>query len=117
MYRHSAIKAKACDEITQFGLRPVEILKLFAMPGDYFRWFHIGENNLPLADIMNLLARDDIEVCAWIDGLGRRVLLRRNAFREVTTYLESLNSSEFDGLDTQLDIERLKVLLLRLTKG
>ena len=37
------IKGGAYDKLTQFGLRPVELMELFPMLGPYFRWFEIED--------------------------------------------------------------------------
>ena len=36
------------DKVTQFGLRPPEFLKLFSKLGDYYRWFVIISDKVPV---------------------------------------------------------------------
>ena len=74
LYRHDGVKADSYDHITQYSLRPVEMLKLFASLGNYFRWFHTSNKCLSLSRIQELIA-DEPEMCGWVDALGMRVLL------------------------------------------
>ena len=90
LYRNDGVKSTAYDEVTQFSLRPVELLELFPKVGKYFRWFHICKKVLKPEEIMDLLD-EDIERCGWVDGLGRRILLRKMALKEVNTYLENIS--------------------------
>ena len=68
--------------VTQFGLRPPELLELFPMLWHYFRWFHISSEAMEPSEIVEGL-HVDLGQCLWIDGLQRRVHLRRNALGEV----------------------------------
>ena len=75
------------DHVTQFSLRPPEILELFAGLGTYFRWFEIGK-------VMSLEAIEEglkINVLdsMWIDGIGRRIKIRKMALGEVREHLGS----------------------------
>jgi len=76
--------------VTQFGLHPVELLELFSTFGNYFRWFHIDAPPLKVTDMENLLFAE-IRICCWIDCLGRRIRLRREAFDEVKAYMDSID--------------------------
>ena len=77
------------------------MLKLFASLGNYFRWFHTSNKCLSLSRIQELIA-DEPEMCGWVDALGRRVLLRRNAFGEAKLYLDNLTESELHERDKRL---------------
>ena len=54
------------DKVSQFGLRPPELMQLFNYLGDYYRWFEIGEkiknNKIPL------MVRPDLMWSCWVDG-------------------------------------------------
>lgn len=80
------------DNVALFGLRPVELMKLFPNLPQYFRWFKIDEGELPIVDIVNGL-KDNITCSMWVDSLGRRVRLRRNALPEVRQRLEATPDS------------------------
>ena len=75
----------AYDKVTEFGLRPVELLQLFPNPGMYFRWFDIG-GEMKKEQIESGLS-ESIVSCSWIDSLGRRVKLRMKALNEVHHHL------------------------------
>ena len=79
-------KSFAYDEITQFSLRPVEMLELFPKVGEYFRWFQFGDEALDANSIDEKLSLT-AEECSWVDGLGRLVRLRREAMGEVKNHL------------------------------
>jgi len=93
IYRENAT-AKKCstkyDMVTQFGLRPVELLELFMRLGFYFRWFEV-EKFAQSSYSVGAGMSDDIVKCNWYDGYGRRVLLRRSALGEVGEYLRTLS--------------------------
>ena len=60
-----------------------------------------SDNSLSVSAIELLLSVDD--TCAWVDALGRRILLRRNAlFGEAETYLECVNDSELNNSNKKL---------------
>lgn len=74
------------DKISLFGLRPPELVELFPMVGNYFEWFDIEDKTLSRKEISESLA-NDIRVCHWIDGIGRRVRLRKEAASFVKKWL------------------------------
>ena len=87
------------------------MLKLFASLRNYFCWFNISEDRLSVSAIIPLLPVD-VEKCAWVDALGMRILLRRNAFGEAKTHIESVNDSELNDRN-----KRLKKLLIDIING
>jgi hypothetical protein len=80
------------DKITQFSLRPPEIMTLVDMVGRYFRWFEISSEPLKRAAVRSLL-NNDINYSAWIDGLYCQVLLRRKALPELLSWIEQTFST------------------------
>ena len=101
-------KGASYDKITQFGLRPVEFMKVFRKVGQYFRWFVSSEKALTSQEIRNGLSHD-VRTCQWIDCVGRRLWLRKNGFEEVNNYLTTLSRSgmhedSIDLVDLVLDI-------------
>ena len=79
-------RSKVCDHVTQFGLRPVELLELFPMLGEYFRWFEIGK--VMTADDIYDSLEHNLSQCMWIDGLGRQVRIRNMARGDVKNHFE-----------------------------
>ena len=96
------------DKVSIFGLRPVELLQLFPCIGEYFRWFAIDKKVMTAEDIKKGLDNNVLK-CQWIDGLGRRVYLRRNALPEVRSRLASLKRC-----DINLDSTILKNYLIQM---
>ena len=84
-------KGASYDKITQFGLRPVEFMKVFRKVGQYFRWFVATEKALASQKLRNGLTVD-IWTCKWIDCIGRRLWLKKQAFGEVKEYLTALST-------------------------
>eukprot|EP00957_Ditylum_brightwellii_P144540 11010501-Ditylum_brightwellii.AAC.1 len=70
-YRNHYMKNVTYDKVSQFSLRPPELLTLFDTVADYFRWFEIGAKPLKIDDI-NLHTRLDFRDSWWIDALGRK---------------------------------------------
>ena len=83
------------DKVSLFGLRPVELMKLFPVLPQYYRWFKIEDAVLSRVDILDGL-NQDITRCMWIDSLGRRVRLRRNALPEVKERLEKIDDATLE---------------------
>ena len=65
------------DKVTKFCLRPLELLQLFNMMGDYYRWFNFDGRTqdamIPIK-ITSIL----LETC-WINGLQRQIRVRKKA--------------------------------------
>jgi hypothetical protein len=81
------------DKITLFGLRPVELLELFPRVKDYYEWFIIEDKVMKRKHISQGL-KEDVTKCHWIDGLGRRVWLRKQACSMASRSLLRLDQSE-----------------------
>ena len=92
LFQHNGTNRTKYDKLTEFGLRPVELLQLFPRVGNYFRWFHTDSTILTCARIRYLLKKD-ITKCAWIDGFGRQVWIRYRAFKEVLEHLQSIDDT------------------------
>jgi len=86
------------DNVSLFSLRPVELMKLFPVLPQYFRWFKIDEAELNRDEVTNGL-QSDITTSMWIDALGRRLRLWRNALPEVRERLEGTLNSELANAD------------------
>ena len=114
LYRNNGAKTIGYDMVTQFGLRPVELLELFSTLGKYFRWFHIDAAPLKVTDMENLLSAE-IRICCWIDCLGRRIRLRREAFDEVKAYLDSIDILSI--VHVHSDVLRVLILDIIMNDG
>ena len=90
LIRAQTKKSADYDKVTLFGLRPAELLQLFCRIQMYFTWFIIDENPLSIED-MNLGLKQDVTKCMWIDGIGRRVRLRKQALTRAMDYLKSIS--------------------------
>ena len=114
LYRNNGAKTIGYDMVTQFGLHPVELLELFSTLGNYFRWFHIDAAPLPVTNMENLLSAE-IRICCWIDCLGRRIRLRREAFDEVKAYLDSIDTLSI--VHVHSDVLRVLILAFIMNDG
>ena len=65
LYRNSSEKSASYDQVTQFGLRPVELLELFPKLGLYYRWFELDKQCMEADEIFDLL-NEDISHCQWL---------------------------------------------------
>ena len=82
------------DEVTQFSLRPVELLEFCPKLCSYFRWFVITEKGDHMDTIVEGL-NNDVSSCALYDALGWRVRLRKYALPELVKRLEGLAETDF----------------------
>lgn len=92
LFRSGSSSAMAYDKVTLFGIRPVEILQLFPRLREYYEWFEFSKNVMKPNDIANGL-NEDVTKCMWIDGLGRRVKLRKRARPYVAASLRKINEA------------------------
>lgn len=99
------------DKISLFGVRPVEINNLVRSVKQYFEWFAFEDRAMKTIDIMNGL-NDDVRKCKWIDGLGRRVFIRRSALKDFGEHLKSLSNSDLKDFE-----KMLKFCLLHMIDG
>lgn len=79
------------DKVTQFSLRPPELLQICDKLGDYYRWFHISKRKIKVSDFPKKL-NEDIYYSCWIDGLQRQIRLRKKAIAEIVSWCEKLES-------------------------
>lgn len=109
----SGASSASYDKITLFGLRPVELVELFCRVPEYYRWFRVEDKIMKSTDISNGL-KEDVTKCLWIDGLGRRVFLRKPALQYVK---ERLLSIEEDDVQSHSWILRCHLLQLIKTNA
>ena len=76
------------DKVSQFGLRPPELMKLFSYLGDYYRWFEIGEKIKN--DKIPLMVHPDLMWSCWVDGLQRKVTVRKKALEEIMCWCDKV---------------------------
>ena len=96
-YRSVKVGASSYCKVSIFSLRPPELLELFCSLGSYFRWFIIEEKCQSLDVIREDRLSMDVDMCDWIDALGRRVYLRKGAMKEVKEHLESMQKKVDNG--------------------
>ena len=70
------------------------------MVGQYYRWFHIEMDSKVCSDDMDDFLTDDLNECHWIDGLQRRVKLRKLALPEIMVHCRELENT----MDTDDDV-------------
>ena len=103
------VKCGAFDKITQYSLRPIELMQIVRNIGNYYRWFEIEKKTLEEPEIESLLS-EDVTRCAWIDGLGRRIRLRKGSLGEVKTHLLSLDLANLKEHSIMLRAELLRMI-------
>ena len=81
-------KSVTQDKITLFSLRPVELLQLCPRLYQYYEWFNVSAKVLSRDEIREEF-NANITKCMWIDGLGRRVRLRKISHRENMSTFET----------------------------
>ena len=81
------------DKVTGFGIRPVELVELCSRLREYYEWFHVSDKVMEGKDISRGL-KLDVTQCLWIDGVGRRVYLRKQALSLVRKKLESIEEAD-----------------------
>ena len=99
------------DKVTQFSLRPPELMSLFDTLGNYFRWFQISKNKIKVNDLPGKLSASLSETC-WIDGLQRQIRLRRKAIGEVKKWCMTRTIEDDIDLDNTEDSKCMMVLLM-----
>ena len=97
--------------ITQYCLRPVELLELITGLGEYYWWFEIDKEILTEQSI-EMILNHDVQDCAWVDGLGRRICIRAMALPELRRHLGSL-----DLACLKMHSQELAVLLMNMIDG
>lgn len=86
-------EAARYDHISLYGLRPVELMGLIRQLGHYYRWF-VVEDKVMAPDDISVGLKVDVTKCMWIDCLGRRVKLRKQAISEVRTRLVGISQED-----------------------
>jgi predicted GIY-YIG superfamily endonuclease len=84
------------DKVTQFSLRPCELKTIVDMVGHYYRWFIIEMKQKLTGEEMDTLLNDDLRMSPWIDGLQRKVKLRKTALPEILEWCSYLETEESD---------------------
>jgi predicted GIY-YIG superfamily endonuclease len=82
------------DKITQFSLRPRELKPIIDMVEHYYRWFFVDMKNKISSNEMNDLLTDNLTETHWIDGLQRKVKIRRSAIPELLEWCSYLETEE-----------------------
>jgi hypothetical protein len=88
-------KMLAKDKVSLYGIRPVELLQLVRSLGKYYEWMYTDGAVVPKDEILNGLDTD-ITKCQWIDGLGRRIWIRKCAVREFVAHISSISESDLN---------------------
>jgi hypothetical protein len=93
------VDSRKYDSISEFGIRPPELIAVFKTVLPYFRICDIDRKFIP--DLKDMLSTD-LNICCWIDGFGRQVRIRKSTIPEIeqliTTNLEELNDSNYTTL-------------------
>ena len=71
--------------MTQFGLCLPEIMLMFDTLETYFCWFYITNTQVKEA-ALPLHIKISILESIWIDGLDRKIKVRRQAMREILPF-------------------------------
>lgn len=88
------------NKIAMFGLRPVELVELFPTVREYTEWFTAGKV-LSRKDIDAGL-NADVKLCQWIDGIGRRIMLRKQATQLAKDRLLRIQEGEVSSFSWEL---------------
>lgn len=92
LMRRSELKYMNQDKIGLYSVRPAELLYLVRSVKHYFEWFVFSKTALKEQQISDGLD-SDIRKCLWIDGLGRRVWLRRAAMADFKDDLRRMSDA------------------------
>ena len=82
------------NKITQFSLRPRELKPIIDMVGQYYRCFFIDMRTKISSEDMETFLTVDLEESQWIDGLQRRVTMRKSAIDELLEWCLRLELEE-----------------------
>lgn len=79
------------DKVSVFGIRPVELLQLIRRVKHYFEWFHVYDKVMS-CDVIRESLNTNVLKCMWIDGMGRRVMMRKSALSDIKWHLLSISN-------------------------
>ena len=85
---HHGSSTRYC-RISGFSLRPVDMLKVFRNPIDYFRCCIIFDRKILNKEGIKNLLSGDLNRCSWVDCLGRRVAIRKKNTERSTCNCET----------------------------
>jgi len=112
-YRDHGGKTTRYDEISLFGLRPSELVFVVENPADYFRFFHIDDEETEMADIRKGMSVE-IENCLWFDFVQRGVRIRHLAKNDLQSLVKD-NIRYYEGLSAADDVEK-KEFAIKMNK-
>ena len=95
------------DRITQYGLRPPELLRFINMVEKYYRWFEILPGKVKVTDLEDYISSNLYRSC-WIDCLQRHIKLKKSALPEIMLWC--------DERENEPDIENNVVIMIQLFK-
>lgn len=93
LMQSSEYKYVSTDKVTLYGLRPPELIQLIRRLGLYYEWFYADSKPLGREEIENGLD-DDVRKCMWIDGIGRRIRIRKCASASLVRHLEGIDACD-----------------------
>jgi hypothetical protein len=96
--RDAALSDVSIDKITIFGVRPPE-LRFVRKPELYYKWFFRSADPLDgnlsrQLDVVRKEINSDVELSAWIDGLGYPVYARPKAVPDILKCLRAMNDDK-----------------------
>ena len=94
--------------MTQFGLRPPELLALFNNLGTYYRWFLV-DGKIAVEDFDSEIQQDLFE-SSWIDCLQRKIKFRKKALPEIMSWCEKRKLE----IETRLDFDNPELIVIDL---
>ena len=86
------------DRITTFSIRPPE-LSFVSHVQEYFRFFVLSKDKMSPSRY-----RQGLEQMLWMDGAGRRLLLRDKALPEIRQYIQAKMTAKFPIHPTMLTL-------------
>ena len=95
---HETLNRSTTDRISEFSVRPPELLSCFDTIGNFYRWFHISEKPLKKENLVQLISFD-VSRSIFVDGHCRVISIRKKAMKEVIDWLENVIANEVDFND------------------
>ena len=119
MYRnHNGSVIRYC-RISEFLLRPVELLKVFRNPIDYVRCCIIFNRKILNKEETKNLFSGELNRCSWVDYLGRRVAICEKALNEVLVItkhnLQEFNDPVDNGNEFCVEMNKFVTSLIEST--